>query len=156
MFTLVYQLSHLTFNLLDLNRSRWHLEISYFCTEYRAWHFRRTVSRRELIWQAESYFMWKINIINLSSADFSWWVLKIKKIPDNQTLTMLWADSADDKLMWFFLFFPQNRSWYFMQKEMICMKYQILFSGKIRKIFQNAICSNFYPACPVLTKLSIS
>ena len=31
------------------------------------------------------------------------------------TLTMLWADSADDKLMIFFLYFLANRIWHFMQ-----------------------------------------
>ena len=33
-----------------------------------------------------------------------------------QTLTTLWADAADDKLMIFFLFFfLENRIWHFMQ-----------------------------------------
>ena len=31
------------------------------------------------------------------------------------TLSMLWSDSADDKLMIFFLFFLGNRIWHFMQ-----------------------------------------
>ena len=31
------------------------------------------------------------------------------------TLTMLWANSADAKLMVFFLFFLENRIWHFMQ-----------------------------------------
>ena len=31
------------------------------------------------------------------------------------TLTMLWADSANDILKQFFLFFPENRIWHFMQ-----------------------------------------
>ena len=31
------------------------------------------------------------------------------------TFTTLWALSADDKLMIFFLFFPVNRIWHFMQ-----------------------------------------
>ena len=31
------------------------------------------------------------------------------------TFTMLWANSADDKLMKFFLFFLENRIWHFMQ-----------------------------------------
>ena len=31
------------------------------------------------------------------------------------TFTTLWADSADDKLMIFFLFFPENRIWHFIQ-----------------------------------------
>ena len=31
------------------------------------------------------------------------------------TLTKLWADSADDKFVIFFLFFLENRIWHFMQ-----------------------------------------
>ena len=31
------------------------------------------------------------------------------------TFTTLWAFSADDKMMLFFLFFPENRIWHFMQ-----------------------------------------
>ena len=44
--------------------------------------------------------------------------------------------------MVFFLFFPENRIRYFMQQETICMKCQILFSGKniYKKIFQNVVC----------------
>ena len=41
------------------------------------------------------------------------------------TLTMLWADSADNKLIIFSLFF--------LEKETICMKCQILFSRKNKK-----------------------
>ena len=59
------------------------------------------------------------------------------------TFTTLWAFSADDKLMIFFLFFPENWIWHFMQIvslgdnlspwETVCMKCQILFSGKNKK-----------------------
>ena len=31
------------------------------------------------------------------------------------TFTTLWANSADDKLMIFFLFFPVHRIWHFLQ-----------------------------------------
>ena len=31
------------------------------------------------------------------------------------TFTTLWAFSADDKMMLFFLFFPENRIWHYMQ-----------------------------------------
>ena len=31
------------------------------------------------------------------------------------TFTTILANSVDDKLMMFFLFFPENRIWYFMQ-----------------------------------------
>ena len=34
---------------------------------------------------------------------------------DYLTFTTLWAFSADDRLMIFFLFFPENRIWHFMQ-----------------------------------------
>ena len=34
---------------------------------------------------------------------------------DMLTFTTLWAFSADDKMMLFFLFFPENRIWHFMQ-----------------------------------------
>ena len=40
------------------------------------------------------------------------------------TLTALWVNSVDDKLMIFFLF---------TRKETICMKCQILLSGKNKK-----------------------
>ena len=42
--------------------------------------------------------------------------------------TTLWANSADDKLVMFFLFAPENRFWDFMQ--IVSMKFQNLFSGK--------------------------
>ena len=52
------------------------------------------------------------------------------------TFTTLLANSADDKLVIFFLLFPENRFWHFMQivsSETICMKYQKLFSWKNKK-----------------------
>ena len=59
--------------------------------------------------------------------------------------TTLWTNSAVNKLMIFFLSFPENTLWHFMQivswgdKEMICVKYQNQFSGKNEKICQNVI-----------------
>ena len=44
-----------------------------------------------------------------------WYFLCTFDTGDCLTLTMLWADSADDKLMIFFLFFLENRNWHFMQ-----------------------------------------
>ena len=38
-----------------------------------------------------------------------------KRKPGWLTFTTLWAFSADDKMMLFFLFFPENRIWHFMQ-----------------------------------------
>ena len=54
------------------------------------------------------------------------------------TFTTIWAISVDDKLVIFFpLFFPENRIWHFML--IVSMKCQILL-GTIRKIFQDVIC----------------
>ena len=42
--------------------------------------------------------------------------------------------SVDDILKLFFLFFPENRIWHYMQiVSTICMKCQILFSGRNKK-----------------------
>ena len=38
-----------------------------------------------------------------------------ENIHQSLTFTTLWAFSADDKMMLFFLFFPENRIWHFMQ-----------------------------------------
>ena len=42
------------------------------------------------------------------------------------TFTTLFTNSADNKLVMFFLFFTENR---LSHKETICMKHQCLFSG---------------------------
>ena len=59
------------------------------------------------------------------------WVLSLKLC--YLIFTTLWANSADDKLM-FFLFSLENRLWHFMQtvslEEIIYMKYQNLFWEK--------------------------
>ena len=58
------------------------------------------------------------------------------------------------KNCWYFSYFSKkigpDTSCKLSPREIICMKCQILFLGKIRKIFQNIICWNFYPACKVL------
>ena len=67
-------------------------------------------------------------------------------------MTTLWANSADNNLLIFFLIFPENRFWHVMQiaslkdltfhancqapKETISMKCQNLFSGNIKKYFK--------------------
>ena len=66
------------------------------------------------------------------------------------TLTTLWAYSADNRHT--FLIFHKNWVWHFMEIETVCMKCQNLFSGKIRKIFQNAVCFNFHWECLALYK----
>ena len=65
------------------------------------------------------------------------------------TFTILWAFSADDKLMILFLFFPENRIWHFMQivRRQFAWNVKSCFLGKIRKIFQNVCCWKFYPEC---------
>ena len=54
------------------------------------------------------------------------------------TLTVLWAYSADDKLI-FFLFFPENRICYFIQivstGDNLHEMSNFIFYQKIRKIF---------------------
>ena len=60
------------------------------------------------------------------------------------------TNSADDKLMIFFLFFLENKLLHFMQvspKETVCMKCQKLSSWKNKKNILNGVCGNFYPAC---------
>ena len=49
------------------------------------------------------------------------------------TFTILWANSAEDKLLIFFLFFQENRIWHFMQIVSI-----------IYEEFQNFLSENFY------------
>ena len=69
-----------------------------------------------------------------SSLKITWYFLTL-------TITTLWAYSADDKLIIFFLFFPENMLWHFIQivfcsklssVETICTKCQILFSRKTK------------------------
>ena len=65
------------------------------------------------------------------------------------TIPILLAKMADDKLVIFFfflLFFSGNRIWHFMQivsTGSICMKYQVLFSGKNKKYFNMPSAENF-------------
>ena len=52
------------------------------------------------------------------------------------TFTTLWANLADNKLVIFFLFFPENRIWHFMQIVSIgdnLHEMSKLFSGKKNK-----------------------
>ena len=63
------------------------------------------------------------------------------------TFTALWANSAEDKLMIFFLVFSKIRLWQFMQRRQFAWNVTADFLGKILKIFQVIVCRNFYPAC---------
>ena len=86
------------------------------------------------------------------------------------TFTTLMANSADDKSVIFFLFFPknrirhfmqivskkkkifflffpENRIWHFMQIVSIAWNVKSCFLWKVRKIFQYLVCWKFYPEC---------
>ena len=56
----------------------------------------------------------------------------------NLTLIMLWANSADQQTDDIFL------------RRQFAWSVKPYFLGKIRKIFQNVVCWNFYPACKAL------
>ena len=65
--------------------------------------------------------------------------------------TTYWANSADNKLVMFFLrIFPRKQDliWHF-----ICMKCLILFSRKNKKIFLNVVCWKFFPECQALNSI---
>ena len=66
------------------------------------------------------------------------------------SFTTIWTNSTD-KLMAFFVFFPENRIWHFMQIVSIgdnLHEMSKLFSRKNKKkIFQNVVYWNFYPDC---------
>ena len=77
-----------------------------------------------------------------------------KKSYQHLNFTTLWATSADDKLI-FFLFFPENRIWHFMQivstGDNLHGMSNPVFWGKIKKIFQYIICWKVphpAPLCP--------
>ena len=69
---------------------------------------------------------------------------------------MLWANSADDKLIvLFFLFFVENRMTPHancLLKRQFAWSVKYYFLGKIRKIFQNVIYWNFLPQHAKLSK----
>ena len=65
------------------------------------------------------------------------------------TFTALWANSADNKLIIFFLIFLENRfdiSCKLSPKETICMKCQSLFSGEIKKNILECDLLKFLPS----------
>ena len=69
------------------------------------------------------------------------------------TLTMLWADSADDKLVILFLVYQKIGSDTLCKlspKATICMKCQILFSRKNKKNISKCPLLIFYSAFTVL------
>ena len=67
-------------------------------------------------------------------------------------ITPLWANSADDKLMLFFTFFPRKKALTFranclLRRRQFAWNGKAYFLEKAWKIFQNVVCWNFYPAC---------
>ena len=64
------------------------------------------------------------------------WVLIKNALLSHLTFTTHWANSADDKLVKFFLFFPENRIWHLMQ---------IPVGGKNKKNISLCHLLKFYP-----------
>ena len=76
------------------------------------------------------------------------------------TFTTPSANSAEGKLMTFFLFFPENRPLTFhancLPRRRFAWNITAYFLKKKRKVFQNVICWNYLPACWALTGNHIS
>ena len=130
------------------------------------WYFFRKIGfdiscklspRRQFAWNVKAYFLGKLEKIfqDVICWQFypaccvnAWIHLTISQYPTALTcnngtpltFTTVWADSADNKLL-FFLFSLERRIWPFMQisssgdnkLETICMKCQILFPGENKK-----------------------
>ena len=98
-------------------------------------------------------------------------VIRVRGIQNCLILAVLWADSADDKMtIIFFLLFPENRIYYFVQivslvsqkiefdisyqlspKKKNCIK-PILFKGKNKKTISKCHSAEiFYPAGSMLS-----
>ena len=66
------------------------------------------------------------------------------------TITTLWANSADDKLVIFSLLIPESRIWNFMQSSIGDNLHEVsdpVFREKHEKIFQYVVCWKFYSEC---------
>ena len=92
-----------------------------------------TLLGRQFTWNVKPYFLWKIQKRNQSS---------IAVVIASLTFATVWANSADNKLMIFFLIFPENCIWHFMQidisckltqVETVCIKCQIFFFLRRKK-----------------------
>ena len=68
-------------------------------------------------------------------------------------LTNLWANSADNSLMFFLFCFPENRLWHLIQT--ICIYCQSIFWEKYEKHLSKCRLLKFYPACIALTHCSL-
>ena len=70
------------------------------------------------------------------------------------TLSMLWKNFSRHHFEIFFTFSPENRIRHFMQIVSIGDNLHAMsnpiFWEKQEKIFENVVCRNYYPACPVL------
>ena len=110
------------------------------------------LSHRVHLMSTHNMFLWRNKAIiyldtpfNLSYTClfvFLLFFLQEVKLP----FTTLLAISAGNKLVIFFLFFPENGIWYFMQiGDTIYMKYQILFSGKNNKNISECCLLKFLP-----------
>ena len=77
-------------------------------------------------------------------AFFSFDVISIFPQPSIQglTFTTLWANSAENKLVIFFLFFSRKQDLTF-HTNCLLWNVKTYFLGKIRKMFQNIICLKF-------------
>ena len=78
------------------------------------------VTRAGVISSMHRYIMvflwWYCIVILMVSINTSWFLYNdLFYIKRCFTFTTLWANSADDRSMTFFLFFPENRQWHFMQ-----------------------------------------
>ena len=69
-------------------------------------------------------------------------------------LSPLWANSADDNLTIFFSYFSQKTGLTFhancLLRRQFAWNIRSCSLGRIRKIFQNVVCWNYYSACFVL------
>ena len=62
---------------------------------------------------------------------------------DLSIFTTLWTKSEDNKLVIFFLFFPENRIWHFMQIVSIAWNIKFYFLEKLRKYFKMSSAESF-------------
>ena len=98
-------------------------------------------------------FLWR----NKKNINTFW----MKKLPCQSllTFTTLWVNSKNDKIMIFFLFFPENRLWYFMwivsPGDNLHEILKPIFCKEIRKSLWRVPWWNFYPAYLALTHFSL-
>ena len=86
---------------------------------------------------------------NEKGDNFMWKLLPFEVYLFSITFTTLWANSADDKLVIFFLIFPRKQAF---ACHANCLPWHVIANlvAKIRKLFQIVVCWNFHPACLAL------